>query len=253
MKKLGGSRKTVFNLFWLGVYIASTLIALLGSQLFGSNSATAVILGVHLITLMMSLIVRRQEIRQSYLANKLALPWSKRLVKKIIVTTILGLLFFFGLMGLIIFWSSFDITSTRLFGFGDGSNSSIQSRIDILINEGADQLSYAPFFGNINVAYHTTGYAGNTLHSFFPYRVANLGLVGLFIIIMLFSGIFLNLYHEAKSHRSVSVCAYQGSMIAIYSSFILLYLIFFANLATGVSWPVLWFSVGFVSKPFGFK
>src|SRR5690554_5555276 len=56
-------------LFWLFIYTASTLMALVGSQLFGSNSATAVILGVYLITLVMTLILPRKGVWLSYLRH----------------------------------------------------------------------------------------------------------------------------------------------------------------------------------------
>lgn len=239
--------------FWLNIYTFSTLMALIGSQLFGSNSATAVILGVYLITLVMALIISRKKIWLSYLKSKLALPWSKRLLLHLTFKAIVGLGLFIGILALIISVTGFDITSLRLLGFGTGTNTSLFSRIDILIKTGANQIGYAPFLGNMNVAYLTTGNAGRTLHSFFPYVMANLGLVGLFIVLALFTSVLVQLFCECKLHNNFGLYDFQLNMIALYSIFILLYIIFFANLATGISWAVLWFTLGFVSKPFGFR
>lgn len=250
LKIISDAGNIIFSAFWISLYTASTAIALLGSQLFGSNSATAVILGVYLVTLVMSLVVKDKVLWRYHIEKKLALPFSKRLLNRTFSMVVLGGGGVFVLFFVVIFGLGFDITSIRLFGFGDGTNSSIQSRINILLNEGAKQLSYAPFLGNIEVAYHTDG---RMLHSFFPYVMANLGLVGLSIVLALFFCVFLGLYREAKVEQSAGTLSYHACMVPLYSSFLLIYLIFFANLATGVSWIVLWFLVGFVSKPFGFK
>ncbi|HGF7535548.1 TPA: hypothetical protein AB5A41_003503 [Vibrio cholerae] len=244
---------------WFSVYTLSTLMALVGAQLFGSNSATAVILGVYLITLVMSLVTPKKTVWLSYLKHKLALPWSKRLMKNLSLMALIGLAILLGVLVLIISMTGFDITSLRLLGFGSGfgsvssSYSSLLSRVDILLETGANQLSYAPFFGNMNVAYLTTGNTGQTIHSFFPYVMANLGLVGLMIVLALFTSVLLQLYRETKQVMYTGLYSYQLNMNALYSIFVLLYILFFANLATGVEWPVLWFTLGFISKPFGFK
>ena len=253
LKRINVNGAVAGGIFWLGIYTCSTLMSLVGSQLFGSNSATAVILGVYLITLVMTLIIPRKSMWQSYLSQKLALPWSKRLLKQLSVMSILGVVLFIVFLVSIINITNFDILSLRLLGFGSGTNTSLLSRIHILLESGVSQMGYAPFFGNINVAYLTTGNAGRTLHSFFPYVMANLGLVGLTIVLVLFGSVFVQLYRESKKTREVGLHGYQSKMIALYSMFILFYMIFFANLATGVSWLVLWFTLGFVSKPFGFS
>ena len=239
--------------FWFSIYTSSALMALAGSQLFGSNSATAVVLGVYLITLVMTLILPLKVIWLSYLKQDLALPWSKLFIKNLILMALLGLLIFIGLMMLIITVTGFDITSSRVLGFGSGTNNSLLTRIEILLETGTDQLSYAPFLGNINVAYLTTGNSGLTLHSFFPYVMANLGLVGLMIVLLLFTSVLMQLYRESRRGRYTGLYGYQANMIAVYSVFVFLYILFFANLATGVSWAVLWFVLGFFSKPIGFR
>lgn len=253
LKRAGIQVSALSGFFWLVIYTLSALMALVGSQLFGSNSATAVIMGVYLITLVMALIVPRKRLWLSYLKRNLALPWSKRLINRLFFMALIGLLFFVIVLIIVVSVTGFDITNLRLLGFGSVTNTSIQSRIEILTKFGETQLSYAPLFGNINVAYLTTGNAGRTLHSFFPYVMANLGLVGLSVVLTLFSTVLMQLYKGGKIKAGGGIASYQENMIAIYSIFVLLYLIFFANLATGVSWAVLWFTLGFISKPFGFK
>lgn len=253
LKRIGQASGAIPTYFWLGLYSATTLMALVGSQLFGSNNATGVMLGVYLITLVMTLTVTKKHIWLNYLKQKISLPLSRRLVKQLVLMAILGLVLFVTLLVFVISVTEFDITSMRLLGFGSGSNNSLLTRIEILAETGANQLNYAPFFGNINVAYLTTGNAGRTIHSFFPFVMANLGVVGLIVVLALFFNVIMQLYRESNKAIEKSLSSYQSNMIGLYSLFILLYVLFFANLATGVSWVVLWFTLGFISKPFGFR
>lgn len=249
-----GRNLSRLNLFlWLSVYSISTLVALVGSQLFGSNSATAVILGIYLITLVMSFLVFRRGILAAYYRNKLDLPWSKKFLSHLILVIIVTSLSVVILATFVIFMLDVDIYSTRLFGFGTDSSSSISTRIEILMGVGLTQIGYAPVFGDLNVAFLTTGNSGETLHSFFPFIMANLGLVGLLITLILLAAVFLQLYREIKVKLDCNFFFYERNMLAIYSSCILVYLVLFANLAVGVFWPVLWFTLGFVSKPIVFK
>ncbi|PJG60181.1 hypothetical protein CUC53_03475 [Aeromonas cavernicola] len=251
--RIGRMVSKIAVVFWMFTYTVSTLMALVSSQLFGSNSATAVIIGVYLITFVMALIIPKKAMLLSYLRQQLVLPWRKQLIKQ------------FGLMAIfvgggsillvvaIISATNFDITSLRLLGFGTGTNSSLSSRVEILLETGVNQLGYAPILGNMNVAYITTGDSGLTLHSFFPYVMANLGLVGLTLVLMIFTSIIFQLYYEARRGKYTGFISYKLNMVALYSMFIFIYILFFANIATGVSWSVLWFTLGFISKPFYFS
>ncbi|NVK44052.1 MAG: hypothetical protein HWE39_22645 [Oceanospirillaceae bacterium] len=235
--------------FWIWVYTSSTLIVLIASQLIGSNSATAVILGVYLITFVMSLLVTRKALFQSYFHQKLRLPLSKRFFGKLVYISFSLVLLLTP--ALIVVLSKFDIKNLRIFGFGEGTNTSINTRVEILMNTGLEQIGFAPLFGDFNVAYLTTGSEGRTLHSFFSYVVANLGLFGLTIVLFLFFLVFKVLFEGCKNKADFGLKSYFRNVTSLYSSFILLYLVFFANLATGVSWIVLWFTLGFVSRPIG--
>ncbi|MGM0767025.1 MAG: hypothetical protein ACQEV6_03245 [Pseudomonadota bacterium] len=252
-KRAGVRASSLNGGFWLVFYTMSAFMALVGSQLFGSNSATAVILGVYLITIVMALLVPRKRLWLFYLERNLALPWSAQFAKRLFILAFLGFFIFIAVLVLVVVVTGFDITSIRLLGFGSGSNTSLLSRLEILMDHGASQLGYAPLFGNINVAYLTTGHAGRTLHTFFPYVIANLGLVGFFIVLALFIAVFMQLYKNSKQSIDHDILSYRRNMVSIYSMFIFMYIVLFANMAVGVSWPVLWFAIGFVSKPFGFR
>jgi len=48
-------------------------------------------------------------------------------------------------------------------------------------------------------------------------------------------------------------CTVNNAIVMLYFMLILLFLLMSANLAVGVNWVVMWFAVGFVSQPFGFR
>jgi len=253
LRFMGRTWNPLGKALWLGIYLASVGMGITGAQLLGSNSATAVIAGVSLITVVMVLTVTERLLLKTYLKQRLSLPWSKCLIKRIAFISLSSLLLFALVFVLAIQAGDFDISTTRLFGFGAGTNTSLVSRYEILVSTGVDQLSYAPFLGNINVAYLTTGNSGRTLHSLFPYVMANLGLVGFIIVIFLFVCIFMQLIKESKHKGEGSFRSYRFSVVALYSFLIFLYLVLFANLSVGISWAVLWFALGFISRPLGFK
>ncbi len=253
LKNVGAKNNACGKSLWIFLYTACVFLALVGAQLFGSNSATAVVSGVYLITVVMTLLATQKEVWTNYFRGNLALPFSKIVIKYLFAWVFVAIMLFTSFVFLIVVVAEFDITQLRLFGFGSGTNTSIQSRVEILLENGSKQLGFSPVFGNMNVAYLTTGESGRYLHSFFPYVMSNIGLVGLFIIIILFVVSFLRLYNESTPKGDRSILTYKRCMVSIYSVYIVGYLIVFANLATSLSWAVLWFSLGFVSKPFGFK
>ncbi len=241
------------EVLWVTVYVAVAITMLGTAQLMGSKSATAVIAGVTVITLALAVFAPRKKAFLSYVRGRLALPLSKRFLRSMALSALVGLAAVALAVAALITVTGFELERLRVLGFGAGRITSLASRLDIMMEHGAAQLSYAPVLGNMNVAYLTTGNAGQTLHSFFPYVMANLGVVGLAFVLLLFLTVFLQLYRESKARPSDGVHAYRSNMIAIYSFLIILYLLVFANLATGVSWVVLWFALGFISQPVSFK
>ena len=238
--------------FWFSIYTTSTVIALISSQSFGSNSATAVITGIFILTLITLLLMRKPRLRSLHGEGRLVFPFGKQVIRGIFVLGVIGVSSFLILLTLLVQVTDFDIMNTRMLGFGSGHNSSLISRIDIFLQFGIPQMVYARLLGNMNVAYLTTGNAGTTLHSFFPFILANLGLVGLSIALYFFFMIFRQLFRIAKRNSSPHSSLIQA-LITLYFIKSLMFLLVIANISTGVTWPVIWFTVGFISQPFGFK
>lgn len=243
----------ISKFFWLVIYSVIAFTALITSQLFGSNSATAVTAGTYLVTLVISMVAVSGGFRSKYASDKLSLPWSKELMKSVIFLSIYGLVIFSSIVAGIIYLTGFDPSNLRLLGFGAGTNTSIESRIDILLESGVTQLSHSPIFGDYNVAFLTTGDSGRRLHSFLPFVMANLGLIGVALVFLYFASVFNQFIKESKIQNSDKVKSYQNSVIAIYGAFLIMFLFLFANIATGVSWAVLWFALGFATNPIGYK
>lgn len=251
-------KKKSKSLFWFLVYSVITIFVLINSQLFGSNSATAVVIGLYSLTVVTILLIRNRRLQRLHADGSLAWPLSSEMIRSLFKYCIVSVIWLFALLFFLVYGTNFDVSSTRFAGFhsgvgtGSGSIASLTSRFDILIQTGVDQISYAPFLGNMNVAFHVTGDAGKTLHSFFLFIFANLGLLGLLIIATFFYLIFRQLYNQAKLKSRP-----EGSFIYFLTTFyfilILLFLMLFANLSVGMTWPVIWFAVGFVSQPFGFR
>jgi hypothetical protein len=245
--------KGIYRLaIWAGIYTLGMAVALISSQMVGSNAATANLLAIYLMTIVISFLAVSTEIRQRFMQGNLALPMSKSTIKKIIKYSIVSLINLLLLSIAVIQVTNFDLSTTRAFGFGSGENNSINSRFKILQEVGAEQMGYAPFLGNANVAELTTGIAGKTLHNFLPNVMAELGLVGFFLILLLF---FLS-FRTLKNTIERSPKSPQGFKISILNFwlfFMLLFLFLYANLSVGKSWPVMWFFVGFAVNVFVFK
>ena len=246
------SRRVVGFLFWLAIYSLSLVLALISSQMIGSNAATANLIAIYLLTVVLAMVGFNKKIRGRFLNNRLKLPLSKSAFLKTIKYSIVSLCGGVIIATLAIQITGFDISKTRALGFGSGTNSSVSSRFDILLETGADQMGYAPLLGNMNVAKLTTGVSGRTLHSFIPNVFAELGLVGLLIVLLLFFLIFKLLIKNIKQSPK-DEAGYIKAITNTWLFFVLVFLFFYANLAVGKSWPVLWFYLGFAVSVFVFN
>lgn len=238
------------KIFKIILYTMVSILSIIISQLLGSNSATAIISGIYLITLVMMLVVSDETLFLHYANGKTSLLLSKALYSRIFIKSLYALTVFSIMISIFILFVG--INNVRLFGFGSGVNESLSSRTDILISTGLDQLAYAPIFGNANVAYLVTGESGRTLHSFFPSVMSTLGAIGLLFLSLLLFVVFYYLLRDIKGGRFKNIVSYKYEMMALYSLFVLVYILLFANMSSGVSWIVIWFLLGFVSKPINF-
>lgn len=229
---------------WMLVYGLIAGVLVVDSQMIGSNAATANVLAIFMMTLVISFLAFSKKTRNNYASNKLRFPLSKKALKWLIKYTFVSLLTVVILVIFVMSLTEFDVSKTRAFGFGSGENSSINSRMEILKQTGVDQIGYAPILGNTNVAYLTTGDAGRILHNFLPNVWAELGLVGLAIVLSLFYQVFKKLFTNIKN-TEITPAGYQQTIINFWLVFVLLWLFLYSNISVGKSWSVMWFVVGF--------
>lgn len=237
---------------WLGIYTLGLVLALISSQMIGSNAATANLLAIYMMTSVISLLALSKRIRRRFNQGSLSLPLSKFTLKKLFVYSGVTLLVALFLAIIAIQITGFDLSKTRAFGFGTGSNSSVTSRFDILLETGSAQLGYAPFLGNVNVAELTTGNAGRFLHNFIPNVMAELGLVGLILVLTLLLISFAVLIKNIKQ-APTNPEGFRTAIINFWLVFVFIWLFLYANISVGKSWPVIWFFVGFAASIFIFN
>lgn len=242
-----GKKKTSLA-FWLLTYSVGLFFALISSQMIGSNAATANLIAVYLMTVVISFLAFNNKLRNAFLAGNLAIPNSKKILKFMIKFSSVAIVSALVFSAMVLELSGFDLNKTNLLGFGSGEITSVSSRLDILLETGLDQMSYAPFLGNANVAYLTTGNSGKTLHSFLPNVMAELGVVGLSLVVLLFAFVLRDLYKKLKLAR-VNQVGFQSVVINIWFLFLLIFLFLYSNIAVGVYWAVMWFFIGFASEP----
>lgn len=238
------TRKPMSLLCWLVFYSAGLLFNLINSQLIGSNAATLNVLVIYLMTVVFSLFVFNRSVRYGFLNDYLVLPFSNAVMNKIIKYSVFVSLL--GVVAVVTFVqiAGFDLDKIRVLGFGTGENSSVNSRVKILKETGEDQMAYSPFLGDLDVARLKTGDAGNALHNFIPNVIAELGLVGLIIVMLLFVLILRSLL------KTMKLSARDGhgfvlAMISFWLFFVYIFLFLYANFAVGKEWPVIWFFLGF--------
>ena len=238
------TKKKVSLIFWLTVYSSSFIITLVSSQMIGSNAATANLIAVYLITIVLSFLGFSKDIRQNFFFGKISLSVSKKLLKKIIKYSFVIIFFILFIVTVIVQSNKLDLQKTRIFGYGEGENTSVNTRFEIIRDTGADQMSYAPILGNLNVAQLTTGEAGKTLHNFIPNIIAELGLVGLSIVLSLFFLLFSRLIKTIRNTVNAQI-GFQSFITNLWIFFILVFIFLYANISVDKSWSVMWFYVGF--------
>ncbi|WP_180074657.1 hypothetical protein [Acinetobacter sp. YH12116] len=245
--------KKFFDLiFWLIVYSVGLFFSLVSSQMIGSNAATANLLAIYPMTVVISFLAFSQQLRNTFLENKLSVPLSKSGIKKLLQYSIVSVVGGLLIAVLALQVSGFDLNTTRIFGFGDGTNSSIDSRLNILKETGSTQMGYSPIWGNINVAYLTTGNSGLYLHNFIPNIVAELGVVGVSIVIALFFLVFRTLIRNIRTAR-INAQGFQQGILNLWLFCVLLFLFIYANFSVSKGWLVIWFFMGFSISVFAIR
>lgn len=229
-----------------GIYLSCAGLLLLGAQLMGSNSATAIVAVFTLLSISICFLLLSKRILKEYKIKGGRIFRLKNVIFIFSMSFVRIMITIAAIFLCITWYLDLDITQTRIFGFGEFESSSLSSRGQILSQWGLKQILYAPFLGNVNVAYLVTGDAGTTLHNFFPDILASLGIVGLITVLTIFFLIMRSFYKSAtRVFNAISVNGFIQNTASFYSFAAMLFLLIFANISVGFSWPVIWFAVGF--------
>jgi hypothetical protein len=145
--------------------------------------------------------------------------------------------------------SNFDITKTRLFGYGKGENNSINSRVKIIQENFITHITYNPLFGDFEVDRKTTG-KGTYVHSFIVTMQTHLGVFGLFLTLL----ILVFLWNNLRYAKNILGCDYMydkylKKIFRIYLLTLLLVFFVFSSLTTFLTWMPIWMLFGLISSP----
>lgn len=155
------------------------LVAARFSQVMGSNASPAFVvpLGILVIALLLT------PFGSGYNARNIMCQWRFKPALWGRIWSVLGkcVALSGGLMlalWIAVVWGWIDITKYRIFEFEEQTmmNSSVVSRLEILVNNFAIQFEYAPIFGNFFVDRLTTG-SGTYIHSLLAV-IPHLGFIG---------------------------------------------------------------------------
>ncbi|MBH0042057.1 hypothetical protein [Pseudoalteromonas sp. SWXJZ10B] len=238
-------RKDFFwNVSALCLLIILAVILIAHSQLIGSNSGSVTVAIIMFAVWSYWFIIGTRKfviLKKPLQLRKIIFSWITR--KLILYFSLLLFLFFISLFLFI----DFDISQLRIFGFGSGANSSVDSRIDILKENFLVQLSYNPIFGNTIVDDLTTG-SGTYTHSLIS-LLTHLGIVGTGLFLIM---IFL-IYHDIYTPQSKCDNYYHTNSYALFRLFILTSVIIFTLFTAFFTWMPLWFSIGLLGVSFNLK
>ena len=244
------NRKNIIGvIFWMVTYSLSMMLSLINSQMMGSNAATANVMAIYLMTIVGAFLAFNKEVREKYFCGRIILPFSKLVFMNIAKYTLVIIFTVMAALTFAIQFTDLNLGQTRIFGFGAGENTSLNSRLEILRETGFDQMGFSPIFGNVDVARLATGDAGRTLHNFLLNVIAELGLIGLLIVAILFILVIINLLNYMRVSAGNETGFIRGS-IGFWLFVIFIFLFLYANIAVGKEWPVMWFFVGFTASVF---
>ncbi len=244
-RKIGILALVVFLL-----YSISAIVNIVCSQLLGSNSATGVIVFIYVLTIALMFYSCSDKMIELFYLKGSRVYFSFFALRRLFLISISMAISFIIVLLVASNIINFNLNKLNVFGLGAGEITSLTSRFDILASAGLEQMSFSLFWGNIDVAYLTTGNSGKTLHNFFPFIIANLGVFGFLIVLMLFLFVFYEYVKSIILDCNLSgLLIYKNSVLNFYSLLVFAFLVIFANFTTDVSWIVLWFFIGFSTRP----
>lgn len=240
-------RKHFFwNLSALCLLVIIAIVLIAHSQLIGSNSGSVTVVSIMLAVLCYWFVIDTEKFLMLEKPLKLKQTIFSWITKKLILYFSLLLILFFTSI-LLLGDFNFDVSQFRIFGFGSGSNSSIDSRIHLLKDNFLIQFSYNPIFGNTIVDDLTTG-SGTYTHSLISV-LTHLGIVGTgFFLTMIFF-----IYRDIYTSQSECNNYYHTNSYALFRLFILTSVILFTLFTAFFTWTPLWFSIGLLGVSFNIK
>ncbi|MBK9624801.1 MAG: hypothetical protein IPO38_09665 [Rhodocyclaceae bacterium] len=133
----------------------------------GSNSATAIVAVFTLLSISICFLLLSKRILKEYKIKGGRIFRLKNVIFIFSMSFVRIMITIAAIFLCITWYLDLDITQTRIFGFGEFESSSLSSRGQILSQWGLKQILYAPFLGNVNVAYLVTGIPAQLYTIFF--------------------------------------------------------------------------------------
>ena len=211
-----------FAVVAIAFYAGISVILLLLSQLYRSNSGAAFVLFVFIYTVIMV----------NYKPRSFVI---KKIFKLITVISILILSLYYVITQIF----HIDLLALRIFadqGYSHNSQGSVESRVDLL-KYYYYQLEYNPLFGNVIVDRLTTG-EGTFAHSLFLSIQTHLGFFGLSLFVVYLYYLFKdNRFKYRDNSLSVFTVDY------LYKKGMVVLVLVMSTAWAFFTWPPLWFTI----------
>ncbi|WP_133121127.1 hypothetical protein [Malaciobacter halophilus] len=242
-------RKTFVKLISFSIYLLSSVVLfgiMLLSQLIGSNNTLVNITGLLLsITVFYVLLnfVNSKKLLNSVKFNIKKIFFS-RFANKLLKSIFLSIFIFIFILIFMLNIVEIDLDKLRIFGFGSGEISSINSRL-ALWGDFTSHFNYNPIFGNMAVDKLTTG-EGKYVHSFIGSLFTHLGIIGFILF-------FIYLFNAIKEKLNYNNNLYFNNVYTLYSLLVLTGILGIASFGTFFTWIPIWFLMGLIFPPIEFK
>lgn len=229
-----------------GLYCLVAFVTMMLSQMFGSNNALVNIGGLLFTTTIFYVLINF--LNSKYLLSNIKLNIKKiflsKLTRKLFGSMFIALFIIIFLLIILISTLDIDFDKFRIFGFGSGEISSVNSRL-ALWNNFLVHFNYNPIFGNFAVDSLTTG-EGSYVHSFIATLFTHLGIVG-FLLFFVYLCVAIKEALNNNSHL------YVNNLFSLYGIVVFSGIFTIASFGTFITWIPLWFLLGLIFPPAVFK
>jgi hypothetical protein len=225
-----------------GVFL---LLAALTAQIIGSNSGLVSSLCLLILLVGVTYVSFDQKfvhgLRRVSLRGLLVGWLGLKVLKFTAASAVVGII----LIILALRYFNVDPKQFRIFGFGSGEITSINSRIEILTSNFEVHFAYSPVFGNAMVDTITTG-EGSYVHSLLSI-LTHLGIVGAILFALFVTSMFKE-FGTSRNTLTPPFPTYHA--YKLLRVLCLLMVLFLALISTFFTWAPLWFSFGMISLGF---